>query len=116
LRPREDRQRLEGLPEVRETLDAVRGAYNLVIRLYHEVEAYGDVGRTVASAAACPPPRKEVGMRMRRTRRPSHDASTSSVPAITPESLHDQGVDPVRGAYSTGGGPRAAGDQLGGSN
>jgi hypothetical protein len=37
----EDRQRLEELPEVRETLLGVRGAYNLVIRLYHEVEAYG---------------------------------------------------------------------------
>jgi hypothetical protein len=45
----EDRQRLEELPEVRETLHAVRGAYNLVIRLYHEVEAYGDGSETVAT-------------------------------------------------------------------
>lgn len=37
----EDRQRLEELPQVRETLDTVRGAYNVVLRLYHEVEAYG---------------------------------------------------------------------------
>ena len=48
MRSIEDRQRLEALPEVRETLHAVRGAYNLVIRLYHELEAYGDGSRTVA--------------------------------------------------------------------
>jgi hypothetical protein len=46
MRSIEDRQRLEELPEVRETLHAVRGAYNLVIRLYHEFEAYGDGSRT----------------------------------------------------------------------
>jgi hypothetical protein len=38
----EDRERLEALPEVRETLHDVRGAYNLVTRLYHQIETYGD--------------------------------------------------------------------------
>jgi heme-degrading monooxygenase HmoA len=38
MRSAEDRQRLEQLPEVRETLHKVQdGAYNLAITLYHEV-------------------------------------------------------------------------------
>jgi hypothetical protein len=36
----EDRQRIEQLPNVRETLDHLHGAANIVIRLYHEVQAY----------------------------------------------------------------------------
>ena len=36
----EDRQRLEQLPEVRNTLDDLHGAFSLVARLYHQVEAY----------------------------------------------------------------------------
>jgi heme-degrading monooxygenase HmoA len=40
MRSPEDRQRLENLPEVRETLYKVQdGAYNLIITLYHEVGA-----------------------------------------------------------------------------
>jgi hypothetical protein len=41
MRSAEDRQRLEGLPTVRETLDHLQGTANMVIRLYHEVDAYG---------------------------------------------------------------------------
>jgi heme-degrading monooxygenase HmoA len=42
MRSAEDRERLENLPEVRETLYKVQdGAYNLIITLYHEV---GQVG------------------------------------------------------------------------
>src|ERR1700761_6180387 len=38
MRSPEDRQRLQELPEVRETLSAVQdGAYNIAIRLYQEV-------------------------------------------------------------------------------
>ena len=38
MRSAEDRERLEALPEVRETLNKVQeGAYNLIITLYHEV-------------------------------------------------------------------------------
>ena len=38
MRSPEDRERLEKLPEVRETLHSVQdGAYNLIITLYHEV-------------------------------------------------------------------------------
>ena len=38
MRSPEDRERLEALPEVRETLTDVQdGAYNLIITLYHEV-------------------------------------------------------------------------------
>jgi hypothetical protein len=38
MRSPEDRERLEQLPEVRETLHDVQdGAYNLMITLYHEV-------------------------------------------------------------------------------
>ena len=38
MRSPEDRERLENLPEVRETLHKVQdGAYNLMITLYHEV-------------------------------------------------------------------------------
>jgi hypothetical protein len=40
MRTSEDRQRLEQLPEVRETLLNVQGAYNLIVTLYHEVGAY----------------------------------------------------------------------------
>ena len=36
----EDRQRMEQLPNVRETLHHLHGTANIVIRLYHEVEAY----------------------------------------------------------------------------
>ncbi len=37
----EDRQRIEQLPEVRQTLEHLNGALNLVVRLYHEVESFG---------------------------------------------------------------------------
>jgi hypothetical protein len=38
MRTPEDRERLEALPEVRETLDNVQdGASNLIVTLYHEV-------------------------------------------------------------------------------
>lgn len=40
MRTTEDRQRLEQLPEIRETLDHLHGGVNLLIRLYHEVYAY----------------------------------------------------------------------------
>jgi hypothetical protein len=40
MRSVEDRQRLERLPDVRETLDHLHGTANLVIRLYNEVGAY----------------------------------------------------------------------------
>jgi hypothetical protein len=40
MRTLEDRRRLEKLPEVRETLLNVQGAYNLIVTLYHEVGAY----------------------------------------------------------------------------
>ncbi len=36
----EDRQRLEQLPAVRETLYNLPGTVNVVLRLYHEVVAY----------------------------------------------------------------------------
>jgi hypothetical protein len=36
----EDRQRLEQVAAVRETLDHLPGAVNVVLRLYHEVLAY----------------------------------------------------------------------------
>lgn len=36
----EDRQRLEQLTAVRETLDHLPGTVNIVLRLYHEVVAY----------------------------------------------------------------------------
>jgi len=36
----EDRQRLERLPAVRETLDHLPGTFNVVFRLYQEVVAY----------------------------------------------------------------------------
>jgi hypothetical protein len=36
----EDRQRLEQLPTIRETLDHLPGTVNVVFRLYHEVVAY----------------------------------------------------------------------------
>jgi hypothetical protein len=36
----EDRQRLEQLPAVRETLDHLPGTFNVVLRLYQEVVAY----------------------------------------------------------------------------
>jgi len=40
MRSVEDRQRLEQLPAVRETLDHLPGTVNVVLRLYHEVAAY----------------------------------------------------------------------------
>ena len=40
MRTIEDRQRLDHLPEVRETLDHIAGAWNVILRLYHEVKAY----------------------------------------------------------------------------
>ena len=39
-RSAEDRQRAEQLPEVRETLDDLRGTANLVSRLYQQVADY----------------------------------------------------------------------------
>jgi hypothetical protein len=36
----EDRQRLEQLPAVRETLDHLPGTVNVVLRLYQEIAAY----------------------------------------------------------------------------
>jgi hypothetical protein len=36
----EDRQRLEQLPAVRETLDHLPGTVNVILRLYHQVKAY----------------------------------------------------------------------------
>ena len=39
MRSVEDRQRLEQLPKVRNTLDGLHGAFSLVARLYHEVDA-----------------------------------------------------------------------------
>ncbi len=41
MRSAEDRQRLEQLPDVRDTLHHLHGTANLVIRLYNEVGAYG---------------------------------------------------------------------------
>ncbi len=38
--PAADRRRLEALPDVRETLDQVQGAFSLVVKLYHEAEPY----------------------------------------------------------------------------
>jgi hypothetical protein len=40
MRSVEDRQRIEQLPEVRETLDHLHGAANLVLRLYDQVKVY----------------------------------------------------------------------------
>jgi hypothetical protein len=40
MRSVEDRQRIEQLPEVRETLDHLHGAANLVLRLYEQVKTY----------------------------------------------------------------------------
>jgi len=37
----EDRQHIEQLPEIRETLDHLYGAANLIVRLYHQVKVYG---------------------------------------------------------------------------
>jgi hypothetical protein len=36
----EDRQRLEQLPAIRETLDHLPGTFNVVLKLYQEVVAY----------------------------------------------------------------------------
>jgi hypothetical protein len=41
MRTVEDRQRLEQLPEVRETLRHLDGTVNLIIRLYHQLNEYG---------------------------------------------------------------------------
>ena len=40
MRTVEDRQRIQELPDVRETLDHLHGTANLIIRLYHEVAEY----------------------------------------------------------------------------
>ena len=41
MRSAEDRQRLETLPEVRDTLNAVQdGAFNVAVRLYRQVGTY----------------------------------------------------------------------------
>jgi hypothetical protein len=40
MRTVEDRQRVEQVPDVRETLDHLHGTANIVIRVYHEVGAY----------------------------------------------------------------------------
>jgi hypothetical protein len=40
MRSVQDRQRLEDLPDVRETLDHLHGTANLVVRLYDEVASY----------------------------------------------------------------------------
>jgi hypothetical protein len=40
MKTAEDRQRLEQLPAVRETLDHLPGTVNVVLRLYQEVAAY----------------------------------------------------------------------------
>lgn len=40
MRTVEDRQRLGQLPQVRETLDHLPGTINVMLRLYHQVEAY----------------------------------------------------------------------------
>ncbi len=40
MRSVEDRQRLQQLPDVRETLHHLHGTANMVVRLYHEVRSY----------------------------------------------------------------------------
>ena len=40
MRSVEDHERIEQLPEVRETLDHLHGAANIVLRLYEQVKAY----------------------------------------------------------------------------
>jgi hypothetical protein len=40
MRSVEDRQRLEQLPDVRDTLEHLHGAANIVFKLYHEVGQY----------------------------------------------------------------------------
>ncbi|HEY5431023.1 MAG TPA: hypothetical protein VIK04_18045 [Solirubrobacteraceae bacterium] len=40
MQPVEDRQHLEELPAVRETLAHLPGTFNLVLRLYQEVATY----------------------------------------------------------------------------
>ena len=40
MRSVEDRQRIQQLPEVRETLERIHGAANLVLRLYEQVKVY----------------------------------------------------------------------------
>jgi len=41
MRSVEDRRRIEQLPEVRDVLDHLHGAANLVLRLYRQVKTYG---------------------------------------------------------------------------
>jgi hypothetical protein len=41
MRSAEDRRRIEQLPDVRETLDHLYGAANVVLRLYEQVKTYG---------------------------------------------------------------------------
>jgi hypothetical protein len=50
MRSAEDRERLQALAEVRELLADMRGAYNLTVRLYREIETYGN-GRPGRSPA-----------------------------------------------------------------
>jgi heme-degrading monooxygenase HmoA len=40
MRSADDHERLEQLPEVRETLDRLHGAASLTARLYHQVKTY----------------------------------------------------------------------------
>lgn len=40
MRSDQDRDRLERLPDVRETLDHLHGAANVILRLYEQVRAY----------------------------------------------------------------------------
>jgi cyanate lyase len=40
MRSVEDRQRIQARPDVRETLEHVQPAFNLLYRLYHEVAVY----------------------------------------------------------------------------
>ena len=42
MRSVEDRQRIERLPEVRDTLDHLYGAANVVLRLYEQVKVYSE--------------------------------------------------------------------------
>ncbi len=41
MRSVEDRKRIEAQPDVRATLDHLHGAASLIVRLYHEIGAYG---------------------------------------------------------------------------
>jgi len=41
MRSVEDRKRIETQPDVRDALDHLHGAASLIVRLYHQVGAYG---------------------------------------------------------------------------